>query len=359
MHMKVSINLIKPNPFRDFDLDPIGQSQVAKLAQSHAQIGQFGAIPARPHPTEAGFYEQASGHHNVEAMRLRGDREVNLEVRERSDSEMAQLLALENLTQRTNNAGAMADAVAARARLVAMDVLLHNSVEQNKRGDAQTRQRLLSDGPGAPAIYAGLNGFSSADKANALADGAAEIIGRRDVEASVAALKATGVMARIMAEVYAEAEAIWAAQDAAEAEAHRLAEEQAEAERQKLEAEAQRQRDEAEKLEAAKRTKEADDLRAKAAATATKVETERKTATATTKAKTEVKEQKTEKRMADKKVVEAQVKVDPKLRHPLRLDLRGPKAGASLPRRCSGTQWFAVHCQGAAVRTGASDQGPH
>ena len=260
--MRVKIQAVKPNPFRDFELDPILDEQVARLEVSHEQIGQFGAIPVRPHPTEAGAFQQAAGHHNIAAMRNRRDSEVNVECKERSDDEMVRLLALENLTQRQHNAGALADAVFARARIIARRELRNDSVAQSQK-EASRHSIFLSEGPGERTIYAELNGFSRDEKKEAAADGLREVISMRDVRAAIGSLKASGRIGTMMAELYAEIE------EAHEAERLRLEEEeraaaeaarQAEEERQAREAEAERKAEEAKR-----KAKEAEERAAHAA----------------------------------------------------------------------------------------------
>lgn len=261
MKMKIDINKIKANPFRDFDLDPIDGAQVERLKNSHKQMKQMGSIPVRKAP--GGYYEQMYGHHNMAAMRERGDKTVEVTVGDYSDDDMVRGLALENLTQRSNNAGAMADAVAARARVLAFEGL-HTVVQTSSSGGKKAA--LLEHGPGAPSLYEALNGFKSTDKKAATEAGAKEVISLRDVKATVSSLKATGRMALIMSEALSRVEAIRAEERAAE-EAAIAAREKAEEEaRQKAEAEAKAKAEAAEKAaeEAERRAEE--DAKRKAAA---------------------------------------------------------------------------------------------
>lgn len=210
MKMKVSIDLVKPNPFRDFEIDPFDNDQIGNLVSSINQLGQFGAVPVRPHPHEKGAYQQASGHHTVEALRRSGAKEVNIECRERSDDEMALLMGVENLTQRTNSTGAIADAVAAQAYLVA--VLVLRQVSQHKsKSDAKALSHILKDGPGRDAILERLRDPS----------GGKHLIGERAVTSALQTLKATGKMAEIMQKAFDAVEA--QRKSRADAEAKRIA----------------------------------------------------------------------------------------------------------------------------------------
>lgn len=266
--MRVSIDKIKPNPFRDFSLDPIDPEQVGRLALSHDQIGQFGAIPVRPCPTEPGFFEQGSGHHNIAAMRQRGDTEVNVESRERSDREMVKLMQLENLTQRQNNAGAVADSLAAEVRIAARELLLHVDVQQKPtRGQPQARVQLLETGPGFPILYENINGFPYSEAKDAKAAGQTEIMTANTLRAALSTLKATGHVAKIMAEEF----------DRFDTERERIAAEEAEAERlrqiEEAEAAAAAER---ERLAAEKAAEAAKKARAEAVAAKDKADRERK-----------------------------------------------------------------------------------
>ena len=231
MKMKVSIDLVKPNPFRDFEIDPFDTDQIGNLVSSINQLGQFGAVPVRPHPHEKGAYQQASGHHTVEALRQSGAKEVNIECKERSDDEMALLMGVENLTQRTNSTGAIADAVAAQAYLVAVSNLLLPSIGQQNKGRGKTTAELqfLNSGPGRDAILDRLRDPS----------GGNYLISKANVTSALQTLKATGKMAEIMQKAFDAVEAQRKAR--AEAEAKRIAAiENEEARKQAEEAEKER-----------------------------------------------------------------------------------------------------------------------
>lgn len=210
MKMKVSIDLVKPNPFRDFEIDPFDNDQIGNLVSSINQLGQFGAVPVRPHPHEKGAYQQASGHHTVEALRRSGAKEVNIECRERSDDEMALLMGVENLTQRTNSTGAIADAVAAQAYLVAV-TQLPDFGQLGTSNSESHRSKLLNSGPGRDSILERLRDPS----------GGNYLISKANVTSALQTLKATGKMSEIMQKAFDAIEAQRKAR--ADAEAKRIA----------------------------------------------------------------------------------------------------------------------------------------
>lgn len=109
--MKKPISEILPNPHRNFDIYPVGETQVELLIDSINDVGMFLGLPARK--TESG-YEIACGHHRLEALRRTGATHVDLAVNNYSDEDMLKIMIRENSTQRGNeNFGAVLDSVGA------------------------------------------------------------------------------------------------------------------------------------------------------------------------------------------------------------------------------------------------------
>jgi len=117
--MLVDINKLSPNPYRDFDLYPYGEDQVAKLIESYERDGDWGVLPARPHPNQSNIYQIASGHHRLEAMRRLGFKAADVKVESFDDNQMLSLMISENATQRGQNAAATLDSVAAAMKRIA------------------------------------------------------------------------------------------------------------------------------------------------------------------------------------------------------------------------------------------------
>jgi hypothetical protein len=112
----ISLDRIKPNPFRDFDLHPIDEMQVQKLKASIDADGFWSSVVARS--VDGGGYEIAFGHHRIEAARRLETGVVPIEVRDLSDVQMVRMLASENATQRGTTAAASLDAISAIAHFV-------------------------------------------------------------------------------------------------------------------------------------------------------------------------------------------------------------------------------------------------
>src|SRR5215471_13922341 len=62
----VSLDLIDPNPFRDFELHPIDPGQVERLKASIGADGFWASVVARKVNKR---YQLAFGHHRIEAAR--------------------------------------------------------------------------------------------------------------------------------------------------------------------------------------------------------------------------------------------------------------------------------------------------
>lgn len=113
---QVPLHLIDPNPFRDFDLHPIDDLQVARLRSSMGTDGFWASVVARQIGKR---FQLAFGHHRIEAARgVRGIVDVPIDVLPLNDWQMARMLASENATQRGTTAAASLDAIAAMSKVV-------------------------------------------------------------------------------------------------------------------------------------------------------------------------------------------------------------------------------------------------
>ena len=119
--MKLKLEQIRPNPFRDFDLYPYDEEQIQRLQQSMDELGIFSGVTVR---RKGGAFELAAGHHRVKAAERVGLTEVDAVVENYTDQQMVEIMAAENLLQRGHNAASTLGSVAAYCRIVAKDVLL-------------------------------------------------------------------------------------------------------------------------------------------------------------------------------------------------------------------------------------------
>src|SRR5215472_9219487 len=124
----IPLELIRPNPFRDFELHPIDDAHVERLRASIERLGFWIGVVARP--TEDGCFELAFGHHRIEAARRAGMTGAPVTVDVLSDCQMALRLSIENAVQRGGTTAASLDAIAGLTRLVVQEVWRCDSPEE-------------------------------------------------------------------------------------------------------------------------------------------------------------------------------------------------------------------------------------
>ena len=120
--MKLALDLLKPNPFRNFDVDPIDKENVKQLTASIKDDGFWGGVVVRKHDGE---YQIACGHHRVQAAIKAGMSEADIYVLPKEhcdDQTMVRVYARENATQRGNTATAATGTVAAAIQAIAEGV---------------------------------------------------------------------------------------------------------------------------------------------------------------------------------------------------------------------------------------------
>lgn len=100
--MKVRVENIEFNPFRNINLVPIDLITVEKLKDSIGDLGLWAGMTARPknNDWDSGKYEIPFGHHRLVAIREMGIEEIDIAVNEISDFNMVLMMVQENMTQR-------------------------------------------------------------------------------------------------------------------------------------------------------------------------------------------------------------------------------------------------------------------
>lgn len=206
--IEIALAAIRPNPFRDFELYPIDADHVEALRRSIHDLGFFSSLSVRP--AGAAIYELAAGHHRLEAAKAEGLTTVEVVVGDYDDAQMVEILTKENLTQRGNSTAAMLDSVAAQCRLIVPALLSHEGrpahlskilercgLNNPKALSTARGMALKRGGPGMPILYRAINGFDQAD-GEAKAE-AGEVATKTAIAEALAALKASGALAEIMA----------------------------------------------------------------------------------------------------------------------------------------------------------------
>lgn len=209
--MMIPLSQILPNPFRDFELDPIDQTAVALLKASIEDLEFWGGICVRklddsqPIPskqkahwhTESGSYELVYGHHRLCALLgTKYAQKADLNVVTYDDVQMAKGMAIENATQRKGIAAAT-DAVAAAVRALGYELLTESTTssdqlskifESSKARDVARGMLLKGQGLGEPGLIRFFN----------------QSVSVGDIRTSVAILKQTGKMAEYLDEIQAK-----------------------------------------------------------------------------------------------------------------------------------------------------------
>lgn len=276
--MLVELRAIKPNPFRDFTVDPLDQTVVANLTKSIKDHGFWGGVVCRKNAN--GDIECGGGWHRIKSAMKAGLETADIFVGKNiSDSQLILIYASENALQRGNSGTAMAGTVLSAVRYLAKGVLTGVSPEIRGHSLAIARGQIATArGIGEDLVLTFLSSIPGITKnvviqqlANIKSSGDyARII--RDVQKEIAeenkeALKALERAEREQAKREEEAREAKAAQEAAEERRKEAAREakaakddadrkRAEADRKKAELEEQRRKAEAELAE--KRRKEAE-----------------------------------------------------------------------------------------------------
>ena len=94
--MKVKIEQLEPNPYRDMKNYPIKEEKVKTLVDSIQQTGFWDNILARKQGSK---YQIAYGHHRLAAIRevMKPTDEVDIPVKELTDALMLKIMANENM----------------------------------------------------------------------------------------------------------------------------------------------------------------------------------------------------------------------------------------------------------------------
>lgn len=271
--MLVKLADLKPNPLRDYNVDPMDDAVVEKLKASIQEDGFWGGVVCRK--VANGDIQIAAGHHRIAAAIAAGIETADLFVRngDMDDAKMIRVYARENATQRGAAGTAQTGSVASALRFLAKATLAGDGSHEFVRTlPPEVRGNLSSDkGVGEPVITRFLEGVPG--------------ICRQTVQQALANLKTSGNYARIIAEVSAEIEAEnrAAVEAAAAAERERVAAEaarvKAEADAKaaaEAEAEAKAAKDAERQRRAEERKREAEAAKAEAAAKKAAAEAEAK-----------------------------------------------------------------------------------
>ena len=98
--ISVKLKDVRPNPYRNFNLDPLSEDKIVKLTHSIEKDGFMGVLTARRKRNEDGtlteLFEIAFGQHRLEAMKQLKQETISLEVKDCTDAQMLRLMANDN-----------------------------------------------------------------------------------------------------------------------------------------------------------------------------------------------------------------------------------------------------------------------
>jgi ParB-like chromosome segregation protein Spo0J len=192
----VKLKELKPNPRRDFKVDPIDAEEVNILAKSINELGFWGGTVCRE--LDDGTLEIVAGHRRVAAALEAGEKEAELFVGHFDEPTIIRVYATENATQRGNTSTAITGSVASAARYLIKGILkgdehMSQFCDMSQKALDSLRGNIASDkGLGAPIIERFLT----------------DVPGMKEsvIKEQIANLKASGDYARIVNEVSDEIE---------------------------------------------------------------------------------------------------------------------------------------------------------
>jgi hypothetical protein len=147
--MMIDLRGLKPNPMRDFEVDPIDDEAVAAIAASIEESGFWGGVTVG---RMNGDLYTIAGHHRVEAAKRQGKVHADLFVADLDEAQMLRIYGTENLTQRNDHSSAIAGLVAGAIRLIARSDFMPREITRHSKEP-------IKYGIGEPRISAELEGL--------------------------------------------------------------------------------------------------------------------------------------------------------------------------------------------------------
>ena len=192
--MLLNLSDLKPNPHRDFHVDPLDESIIEQLKNSINDDGFWGGVVCRQVKNGVGtYYEIAAGHHRIEAAKQAGIAKAEVFVGKFDDSSMIRVYARENATQRNNAGTAVAGSVASAIKFLAKGIMSGLSRDFPGKSIEHARGNVANGrGVGSDLIHQFLENVPG--------------MNQNIIKQQLANLKASGDYARIMSEVQHEIE---------------------------------------------------------------------------------------------------------------------------------------------------------
>jgi len=124
--VRIKLKDIRPNPYRDMDIDPLNSKAINSLKLSIDQHGFWNGLQVRK---SGKHYELIFGHHRLKAAIDAGIKTAEIPVVRMTDEETVRAMATENATHRETNFSACANDVAAACRVLGYLMLTAKSLD--------------------------------------------------------------------------------------------------------------------------------------------------------------------------------------------------------------------------------------
>ena len=102
--MRIQVVDLLPNPFRNLSHYPLNREKIEALKKSIKDTSFWDNLLVRKSPNGNGGYELAYGHHRLSALTELKVDEIDVPVRELTNTKMAQIMAHENMEEWTHSA---------------------------------------------------------------------------------------------------------------------------------------------------------------------------------------------------------------------------------------------------------------
>jgi ParB-like chromosome segregation protein Spo0J len=193
--MRCNLKELKPNPLRDFTIDPLDDETVEKLKKSIKEDGFWGGVVARK--SNGSDIQVAAGWHRVKAAIKAGIDHADIYVsNDMDDAQLIRIYARENATQRGNGGTAITGTIASAVRFIAKAIMLGHvwrNHQTSVKGEQILRGQLEGEkGIGREVITEFLEGVPG--------------INEDSVRQQLAILKSSGDYGRIITEIKNEIE---------------------------------------------------------------------------------------------------------------------------------------------------------
>jgi hypothetical protein len=144
--VKIAVRDLRPNPFRHLERYPINRDKIDALKESIRSTEFWDNLIARKAPNGSGGYEIAYGHHRYVALKEMRIEEIDIPVRNLTDTIMAKIMAHENMEEWSGSALIEQETVRAIVEGFAEGRIVMGPVTPSAKGPFRHAPSFISDG---------------------------------------------------------------------------------------------------------------------------------------------------------------------------------------------------------------------